>query len=310
MIPVRDANPSATHPIVNNVLIGLCVVVYLLEVTYRGGMTGFVSRYGLVPAEPRLFAFFSSMFMHGGFWHLLLNMWFLYIFGDNIEERLGSARYAVFYLLCGLFSALAHFMLTSHPGVPVVGASGAIAGVMGAYLVLFPTARILTLVPLLFIPFFFEIPAFIFLGFWFVMQLLSAVGTSGSGFSGVAWWAHVGGFVAGIVLLKAMGGFPRQGLSEHIRMAAVKKKTPRLQVIRPGGGGQDPNLYGTINITGREGETGTVKTVNIPWGFQSRFYRVTVPPGTRPGSTLRLAGLGKKMPDGNRGDVLLKVTTK
>ena len=309
MIPIRDANPSQTHPVVNNVLIGACVVVYILEITYRGGLGGFVARYGLVPAEPRLFSFFTSMFMHGGFWHLLLNMWFLYIFGDNIEDRLGSVRYAVFYLLCGLASALAHFLLTSHPGVPVVGASGAIAGVMGAYFVLFPTARVLTLVPLLFIPFFFELPAFIFLGLWFVMQLLSAAGSSG-GFSGVAWWAHVGGFVAGILLLKPLGGFARQEVTENIRKAAARKTTPRFQVVRPGGGGQDPHLYGTIQISPQEAAAGTVKTVNIPWGFQSRFYRVTVPPGTGAGTKLRLAGLGKKMPGGTRGDVFLKVIIK
>ncbi len=313
MLPIRDVNPSTRKPIVNNVLIGICVVVYILELSYSGGLNRFVFDYGLVPARFRLFSLVSFMFLHGGFWHLVLNMWFLFIFGDNIEDRLGSGKYLVFYLLCGLFSGLVHLLLTSHPAIPTVGASGAIAGVMGAYLVLFPAARVLTLVPLLFIPFFFEIPAFVFLGFWFLIQLLNAAGSSAAAFSGVAWWAHVGGFVAGIGLLKVLGGMSQKEMADNLRDAAprtAKKKTPRLQVVRPTGGGDDRHLYGKIFITSLEGVTGTVKTVNVPSGFHSRFYRVKVPPGIKPGATLRLAGLGKKLPDGNRGDVYLKVEGK
>ena len=122
----------------------------------------------------QLFSFFSYMFLHGGFWHLLGNMWTLYIFGDNVEDHLGSVRYLAFYLLCGIASAVSHFMLNAASNVPTIGASGAIAGVMGAYFILHPGARILTLVPIVFIPLFFEIPAFIFLGIWFLIQFISA----------------------------------------------------------------------------------------------------------------------------------------
>ncbi len=310
MIPLRDANPSTNYPVVNNLIISTCVVVYLVELSAPGGMGQFVHKYGLVPARLHPFAFLSFMFMHGGFWHLLSNMWILYIFGDNIEDHLGSARYLAFYLLCGLVSGLAHILLHSgSPGVPVVGASGAIAGVMGAYMLLFPHAKVLTLVPLIFIPFFFEVPALFFLGLWFAMQLLNAASSSGIS-SGVAWWAHVGGFLAGMALLRMFKNIPHQGMSEEVKKFTAKKKTPRLQVVRPGGGAADPNLYGQLIITNLEAMTGATKTVNIPWGVQSRLYRVIVPPGTKPGARLRLKGLGKRLADGTVGDVYLKVSCK
>jgi hypothetical protein len=305
MIPIRDINPSPTYPVVNNALIAVCIVVFLTQATYSGGEEAFVRQYSLIPAEARPFTLFSYMFLHGGFWHLLSNMWFLYIFGDNIENRLGPARYLLFYVGCGLASGLAHMIFNAGSTLPTVGASGAIAGVMGAYLLLFPQAKILTLVPLLFIPLFFEIPAFFLLGLWFVMQLMNAATTS-AGAGGVAWWAHVGGFVAGIAFLKFFGAAAEAPAGRY-RQAVSRKTTPRLQVIHPSVGGDDPHLYGQIVITPREASAGTVKNVNIPWGFHSRLYRVNIPAGVSPGAVLRLAGLGKRLADGTAGDLYLKV---
>ena len=131
-----------------------------------------------------------------------------------------------------------------------------------------------------------------------------------AGATGVAWWAHVGGFVAGIAFLKLFKVGPEKSADNRYRQAVSRKSTPRLQVIRPGGGANDADLYGDITITSVEALTGTTKTVNIPWGFQSRLYRVNVPAGIKPGATLRLAGLGKRRPDGTAGDLYLKVITK
>jgi membrane associated rhomboid family serine protease len=145
------------------------------------------------------------MFLHGGWMHVIANMWTLYLFGDAVEDRMGPVRYLIFYLLCGLAAGLTHFLTNPTSPVPCIGASGAIAGVLGAYLVLFPTARILTLIPILFFPFIVEIPAVVFLGIWFASQFFSGTLSliSTQYYEGVAWWAHVGGFVAGIVLLPA-----------------------------------------------------------------------------------------------------------
>jgi membrane associated rhomboid family serine protease len=248
----------------------------------------------------------SFMFLHGGFWHLLGNMWFLYIFGDNVEDRLGPFRYLIFYLLCGILSGLSHLLFNLHSNMPTIGASGAIAGVMGAYLILHPHSKILTLIPIIFIPWFIEIPAFFFLGFWFVIQFLSATGSHGN-ISGIAWWAHIGGFVFGMVLLKIFLALPETEISGKMRRVTTKKKSHRLQVVRPGGLGTDPHLYGTIDITPFEALVGTQKLVNIPKGFHKRIVKVIVPPGVKEGSKLRLKGLGKTATDGQRGDLYLKV---
>jgi membrane associated rhomboid family serine protease len=147
------------------------------------------------------------MFLHGGWLHLISNMWALAIFGDNVEDRLGHLRYLVFYVLCGLAAGVVHFATNPFSRVPTIGASGAIAGVMGAYLVLFPRARVTTVVPLLCFPLFFELPALIYLGLWFVLQFASGFSELGASrsTSGIAWWAHVGGFLAGIALLRVFG---------------------------------------------------------------------------------------------------------
>ena len=319
MIPIRDTIASKNYPVVNNTIIGINVVLFLFEMSQGANLDRFVYIYGLVPARysmPQISSYFTSgqqllswlsfMFLHGGFWHLLGNMWSLYIFGDNVEERLGSFRYLVFYLLCGITSGLSHLLFNLHSNIPTIGASGAIAGVMGAYLILHPHSKILTLIPIIFIPWFIEIPAFFFLGFWFVLQFLNAAGSHGN-IGGIAWWAHIGGFVFGIVLLKIFLALPKTGISGKMRRITAKRKTHRLQVVRPGGLGKDPHLYGTIDITSFEALAGTQKLINIPKGFHKRIVKVIVPPGVKEGSKLRLKGLGKTASDGQRGDLYLKV---
>jgi membrane associated rhomboid family serine protease len=319
VIPIRDTNRSKNYPVVNNALIGINIIFFVLELLQGPRMNQFIVTYGLVPARysvPQIGAYFtpfqqvaalvSFMFLHGGFWHLLGNMWTLYIFGDNVEDRLGPFRYLVFYLLCGWLSGLTHLVFNWNSRIPTIGASGAIAGVMGAYLFLFPSSRILTLIPIFFIPYFIEIPAFFFLGIWFFLQFLSAASSRG-GMGGIAWWAHVGGFVFGILLLKLFLRVPETGFTQRMREATSKTTTPRLQVIRTFGNLQDPHLYGNILITPREASYGTRKLVNIPWGFHSRVFRVVIPSGVREGTTLRLAGLGKTVQGLQRGDLFLKV---
>jgi hypothetical protein len=232
-------------------------------------------------------------------------MWSLYIFGDNIEDTLGHLRYIFFYVLCGLASGISHVLINWGSGVPTIGASGAIAGVMGAYILLYPRAKILTLIPIFFIPYFVELPAFFFLGIWFVLQFFSATLSQGQG--GIAWWAHIGGFIFGLIFLKVFRIIPEWGITRKVRQRTAKKGSHRLRTIKTvAGGGGDSNLYGTITITSKEAETGTRKIVNVPWGFQKRLFAVTVPPGVRNGTRLRLSGIGKKI--GNmRGDLYLEV---
>jgi membrane associated rhomboid family serine protease len=208
MIPLRDTVPSRSFPLVNWLLIALNVLMFVIILSLRADAEGLVAALGLVPkrllTDPQPWEFitpFTSMFLHGGWAHLLGNMLALYVFGDNVEDRLGSGRYLVFYLLCGLVAAFAHIVINAESTVPTIGASGAISGVLAAYLVFYPTARVITLVPLFFLPWFVQIPATIYLGFWFVSQLLNGVLTVVKGqqaMGGVAWWAHVGGFLAGL----------------------------------------------------------------------------------------------------------------
>lgn len=215
MIPLRDRNPTRRVPVVNIALIIANIAVYVWSVSLGPEIERIYFQYGVVPSDVVLaFAqyrymdavlpFFTSMFLHGGLLHLGGNMLYLWIFGDNIEDRLGHARYAWFYVVCGLAAGLSHLGLDPGSDVPTVGASGAISGVLGAYLVLFPRARVLTVIPVFFFLQIAELSAIFVLGFWFVMQFLNGLvslgyGIEGSG--GVAWWAHVGGFVAGVVLI-------------------------------------------------------------------------------------------------------------
>jgi len=216
MIPLRDTIKSKTVPFVNYTLIALCGGVFLYELSLGARVGHFLRTTGVTPADvsasllqghlvvrPAL-TLLSSMFIHGGWMHLLGNMLFLYVFGDNVEDRLGHGSYLAFYLLSGAGAALVQVYAQPDSTAPLVGASGAISGVLGAYFLLYPRARVLTLIPLfVFFPVV-ELSAFFFLGFWFLLQfvqgaLAAAGGDAAAG--GVAWWAHAGGFVAGAVLL-------------------------------------------------------------------------------------------------------------
>jgi len=209
MIPLRDTIPSQKFPLINWMLIIANVVIFIIEIS-QGDPKSFIFEYGLVPAETPLFGdnshtFFTNMFLHGGVGHLLTNMWMLYIFGDNVEDRMGSFRYLIFYILAGLIAGFTHYMLNLNSGIPAVGASGAISGVMAAYMFLFPNSMIISFVPLLFIPLLIPVPAIIFIGIWFIGQFLS--GTSslllGETGAGIAFWAHIGGFLGGLAIYKA-----------------------------------------------------------------------------------------------------------
>ena len=319
MIPLRDTTPTRHFPVVNTAIIAINIAVYFLQLAQGSEINRFIYVYGLVPARyslpqiaeyftisQQVFSFLSFMFLHGGFWHILGNMWSLYIFGDNVEDRLGPLRYALFYLMCGIASGLSHLVLNLQSNLPTIGASGAIAGVMGAYFILHPRSKILTLIPIFFIPYFVNIPAFIFLGLWFLLQFISAAGSQGVG-GGIAWWAHIGGFVFGIIFLKLFGALPDTGMSRKMRQYTTKRKTPRLQVIRPVASGEDSHLYGLIKITPHEAVAGTRKLVNIPLGFQKRMFNVKVPAGIRNGTVLRLRGLGQRSGSRAGGDLYLKV---
>ncbi|MBW2023710.1 MAG: rhomboid family intramembrane serine protease [Deltaproteobacteria bacterium] len=319
MFPIRDTIQSRTYPVVNTTIIVVNVLVYFIEMAQGENLRKFLFIYGLVPVRytvPQIsqyfssfhqaFSFLSFMFLHGSFWHLFGNMWSLYIFGDNVEDRLGPIRYLIFYLLCGIGSGLSHLLINFHSQIPTIGASGAIAGVMGAYFVLYPRSRVLTLIPIFFIPLFVEIPAYYFLGIWFLLQFISAAGTPAHG-GGIAWWAHIGGFLLGIALLKLLLKAPEIGLSERLKEKATKQKTHRLQVIRTTSRPDNTNLYGIITVTPEEARFGTKKLVNIPWGFHKRLFIVHVPPGVKDGTLLRLSGMGRQANSEKRGDLFLRV---
>jgi membrane associated rhomboid family serine protease len=322
MFPIRDTVQSKNYPVINNALIIINVLVFIFQLSMGIGLDRFIFTYGLVPAryslpetglqfslQQQAFSFLSFMFLHGGFLHLIGNMWFLYIFGDNVEDRLGHVRYLVFYILCGLMSGLFHLAVNWTSQVPTIGASGAIAGVMGAYILLYPRSKILTLIPIIIIPYFVEIPAVIFLGIWFIFQFLGAASYSAEA-GGIAWWAHVAGFVAGMALLKLFLVLPETGITKSLKGITSKQRTPRFQVIHPTGQKSAPHLNGTISITPQEAGLGAVKLVNIPWGLQRRLFRVTIPPGVKDGTVLRLKGMGNEMFSGLKGDLYLTVMIK
>jgi membrane associated rhomboid family serine protease len=218
MLPLKDDQPSYSTPYVNWFLIGLNILIYLFQATLDPQSSKLLAeQFGEVPAHLAAFLagshrytlpqvalpFFTSMFLHGGWAHVLGNMWFLYIFGDNVEDYLGHFKYLVFYLMSGLIAMGTQVAINPHSNVPTIGASGAIAGVLGAYFVLYPRARVLTW----FFVFIVYIPAWFVLGEWFVMQFLSGTASlsmthAGRDLGGVAFWAHVGGFVAGMVMIK------------------------------------------------------------------------------------------------------------
>jgi membrane associated rhomboid family serine protease len=204
VIPLRDVIPTRTTPYVTIALVAINVLVFLYQLSLGPAVNRFVLTFGLVPAYFSWIAVLTSMFLHGGFLHVAGNMLYLWIFGDNVEDRMGHGRFLAFYVHCGTAAALGQTQTVPDSVVPMVGASGAVAGVMGAYFVLYPHSRIVTLLPIFFFIQIIEVPAIFFLGVWFVMQLLSGVGsiaaaTSGEPAGGIAFWAHVSGFAAGIV---------------------------------------------------------------------------------------------------------------
>jgi membrane associated rhomboid family serine protease len=229
MIPIRDDTPRFSTPFVTYFIIALNTLVFLFELSVseqgRGALNGLIYHFGVVPlrfdhilaAWPAssltglFLPILTSMFLHASWLHLIGNMWFLWIFGDNIEDYLGHFSYLLFYLVCGFAAAIAHILLNAGSRLPSVGASGAIAGVMGAYFVLYPKARVMMWFPPIF---FFHLPAWLVLGYWFFMQFLSGAATSIAETSqtngGIAFWAHVGGFVAGVVLIKVLPERPRR----------------------------------------------------------------------------------------------------
>ena len=209
MIPLKDDNPTASPPTVTYFIISLCDLVFLMQLGSQSYKTGqlFYS-YGLIPsvlmghkqlpmdlyAVPAYLTIFSSMFMHGGWMHLIGNMWYMKIFADNIEDNLGSRNFIVFYILCGVGAAMAQVLMDTHSQVPMIGASGAIGGVLGAYLINHPNAKVLVLIPFGFFSQLIKIRALYVLGFWFILQFISSGG-------GVAYAAHIGGFVSGMILI-------------------------------------------------------------------------------------------------------------
>jgi membrane associated rhomboid family serine protease len=203
MIPLRDVIPSRTTPYITVTIIILNVLAWLFELALPADVrTVFLQVYGVVPADFHATTLITSMFLHGGWMHVLGNMWYLWIFGDNVEDRLGHGRFIVFYLLCGIIAALGQIAIDPASTLPTIGASGAIAGVMGAYFVLYPRSRVLTLIPLIIFWEIIELPAIVLLGFWFVIQLFSAgtiAITASTGGGGVAFAAHVAGFVVGMI---------------------------------------------------------------------------------------------------------------
>ncbi len=219
MIPIKDIIPRREVPIVTYILIFINVLIFLIEISIPEPMLhSLLYIFGLVPARythpawayfmglhmDNYWPFFTNIFLHGSWFHLISNMWALWIFGDNVEDRMGHIRYLIFYLLCGVFASFTHFVFNANSTIPAIGASGAISGVMGAYMIMFPTSRIITLIPIFFIPWFIEIPAVIFIGFWFISQLIS--GTFAmfieQNVGGIAWWAHIGGFIFGVLIHK------------------------------------------------------------------------------------------------------------
>ena len=263
LIPLRDNIPATTTPFVNYGLIAICILVFVIQV--NSGEGEFVLRYGMVPARltnpdaaltqpvsklvqtaggiqqvieevpvppaavPEWATLFTCIFLHGGVMHLLGNLWFLYIFGDNVEDRMGHFGYLIFYVGCGVAASFVHFIFSLHSPMPTIGASGAIAGVMGAYLLFYPHAMVVSLVPIIFILQVFVIPAPVFLGIWFVLQLVQGTFSLGStAAEGVAWWAHIGGFAAGFVVARTMisTGTARPGVT------VVRPGTERSTVYR------------------------------------------------------------------------------
>jgi len=243
MFPISDDNPTLRTPMVTFAIIGLNALVWLLVQSAGGGPRFFASlcELGVIPgeltgaaagawvnlgpgascqleAQPAWHTLVTSMFMHGGWMHIIGNMWFLWIFGNNVEDSMGRGRFVLFYLLCGIAAALAQILVDPTSPVPMVGASGAIGGVMGAYIVLYPKVPVRMLIFFGFFVTTYAVPAYLMLGYWFVLQLIGGLPQVGASGGGVAFWAHVGGFIAGVVLIY---GFRNEALVEKHRRAIL-----------------------------------------------------------------------------------------
>ena len=217
MIPISDTLPHKKFPFVTWLLIIINGMVFLYESSLSElALKNFLHCYGLVPvrysdtswahihelSQHNFLPFITSIFLHGGWVHFLVNIWTLWIFGDNVEDVMGKVRFLIFYLLCGVLGNITHLLFNIHSPIPTIGASGAISAIMGAYMWMFPRARIVVLVPIFFIPYFLEVPAFFYIGIWFLVQVFSgAASLAAPGAAGeIAWWAHIGGFIMGIFL--------------------------------------------------------------------------------------------------------------
>lgn len=217
MFPIKDTIPAERTPVVNWLIILVNLVVFLFELSLTDEeLKTFFYGFALVPSKVNadtlgsartmglisFMPFFTNMFLHGGWGHFISNMWTLFIFGDNVEDKMGRTKYLIFYVLCGITASTTHYFLNIDSTVPALGASGAISGIMAAYMFLFPTSSIIFLIPVFFIPLFVPISAFIYIAIWFIGQLMSGTFhlVSGSGATGIAFWAHIGGFVGGLLL--------------------------------------------------------------------------------------------------------------
>ncbi len=214
MIPIRDCLPRRYTPYMTWIIISINCLIFIFELMFsKEDLDLIFHLFGIIPAKYMMveklpldpffyLPFLTSMFLHGGWFHLISNMWIMWIFADNVEDKMGSFRFLIFYLLCGLGAGWIHCLVYPLSTIPTVGASGAISGVLGAYMVMFPQARVITLFPILFFPFFFALPAIVYILMWFFIQLFSGLGSllSPADVGGVAWWAHIGGFVVGILI--------------------------------------------------------------------------------------------------------------
>jgi membrane associated rhomboid family serine protease len=216
MIPLKDRNPRSRFPIITILLIAVNILVFFYQLSLGIKLEGFYYSFSVIPnhiyqalhsevLRPFVFiTLITSLFMHGGWLHLVGNMLYLWIFGDNVEDKLGHIRFLVFYLLCGIAASALHIFLEPTSNVPTIGASGAISGILGAYILMFPRARVLTLIPIFIFIQIAELPAYVILGLWFVLQFFNgmlSLGYANAGMGGVAWWAHIGGFIAGLLLV-------------------------------------------------------------------------------------------------------------
>lgn len=218
MIPLRDDVPSRSIPWMTWLLIAFNLLIFRFQLSLSPeALSALVMTYGFIPADFQLLLtpaagfpgilqvapLFASLFLHGSWLHLISNLWSLWLFGDNVEDTVGHFRFLLFYLAGGVAASLVHFLFQPASTLPTIGASGAIAAVMGAYVIMFPLARITTLVPVFFIPLFFQVPSLLFIGFWFVSQVFSGVFSLFSSMNGggIAWWAHIGGFLFGVLII-------------------------------------------------------------------------------------------------------------